>query len=380
MSAAVTMNAPLPPGPPPRPGERVDVADIARFDERIDVRSPSEFAEDHIPGALNLPVLDDAERTRVGTLYVQGSAFEARKLGAAIAARNIARMVETHARDKPPEWRPLVYCWRGGQRSRAVSLVFAEIGWRAVQLAGGSRAWRRHVTSALAQPDDVPALRVVCGLTGSGKSRLLRALASEGAQVLDLEHLARHRGSLLGDLPGEPQPSQKWFESQLHVALRAFDRGRTVYVESESKRIGSIQLPDPLLAAMRAAPCVRLDAPLELRVALLLDEYAHFLADDPALAERLAHLAPLHGRAAVARWTEAAARRDFDALVRDLLEVHYDPLYARSIERNFPRHAEGVVAPVHGLGDEALRALARRIVATESSHAGTVVATPVPAS
>ena len=361
------MTAPLPPGPPPRPGERADVADVARYAERIDVRSPSEFADDHIPGAINLPVLDDAERTRVGTLYVQGSAFEARKLGAAIAARNIAHMVETYARDKPPDWRPLVYCWRGGQRSRAVALVFAEIGWRAVQLAGGYRAWRRHVSSALAQADDLPALRVVCGLTGSGKSRLLRALASEGAQVLDLEHLARHRGSLLGDLPGEPQPSQKWFESQLYAALRAFDRTQPVYVESESKRIGTIQLPDPLLGAMRTAPCVRLEASLDLRVALLLEEYAHFLADDPALSERLAHLAPLHVRAAVARWSDAAARGDFDTLVRELLEAHYDPLYLRSIERNFPRHAEGVVAPVHALGDEAFRALARRIVATEPS-------------
>jgi len=359
------MSAALPPGPPPRPGERVDVGAIDRFDERIDVRSPAEYAEDHVPGAINLPVLDDAERARVGTLYVQGSAFEARRLGAAIVARNIARMVETYAHDKPPEWRPLVYCWRGGQRSRAVTLIFAEIGWRAAQLAGGYRAWRRRVVEALAQPVDLD-LRVVCGLTGSGKSRLLAALAAEGAQVLDLEGLARHRGSLLGDLPGDPQPSQKWFESQLHAALLAFDRARPVYVESESKRIGALQVPDPLLAAMRAAPCVRVETPLPLRVALLKQEYVHLIDEPGALAERLARLVPVHGRATIARWTDAASAGDDDALVRELLQQHYDPLYLRSIERNFPRHAQARVAHVTDIADAALRALARQLVQADA--------------
>jgi len=360
------MSTPLPPGPPPRPGERAEARDIDRFEERIDVRSPAEYAEDHVPGAINLPVLDDEERARVGTLYVQGSAFEARRMGAAIVARNIARMVETHARDKPPEWRPLVYCWRGGQRSRAVTMIFTEIGWRAVQLAGGYRAWRRHVVDALGKPMGDLDLRVVCGVTGSGKSRLLGALAAEGAQVVDLEALAQHRGSLLGDRPGEPQPSQKWFESQLYVALSRLDRARPVYVESESKRIGALQLPEPLLLAMRDARCVRLEAPLALRIELLKQDYAHFLDDPAALSERLAHLVPLHGRAVVTRWTDVVSARDADTLVRELLERHYDPLYLRSIARNFPRHAEGLVAHVTGIDDDAFRALARRIVAADT--------------
>jgi tRNA 2-selenouridine synthase len=357
----------LPPGPPPRPGERAAVEDLPRFAERIDVRSPAEFAEDHIPGAVNLPVLDDQERAQVGTMYVQGSAFEARKLGAAIASRNIARMVETYACDKPPEWRPLVYCWRGGQRSRSVAYVLSEIGWRATQLAGGYRAWRRHVVQAL---ETVPArfdYRVVCGLTGSGKSRLLVALAAEGAQVLDLESLARHRGSLLGDLPSGPQPGQKWFESQLHEALAAFDAHRPVYVESESKRIGTVQLPDSLLDAMRGSACIRLDTPLALRVALLKEEYAHFLDDRDTLAARLSHLVPLHGRKTVQRWSDLTMSGEFDALVGELLDAHYDPLYLRSIERNFPRHAEGHVARLDAIDEPALRALARAIVSAESS-------------
>jgi tRNA 2-selenouridine synthase len=361
------MSAPLPPGPPPRFGERADVTDIARYPERIDVRSPAEFAEDHIPGAVNLPVLDDEERGRVGTLYVQGSAFEARRMGAAIVARNIARMVETYARDKPPEWRPLIYCWRGGQRSRAVTMLFAEIGWRAVQLTGGYRAWRRHVVDALAQPIHDLDLRVVCGVTGSGKSRLLRALHAEGAQVLDLEAMARHRGSLLGDLPDDPQPSQKAFESALYASLAALDRTHPVFVESESKRIGTREVPETMLAAMRAAACVRLETPLALRVALLREDYAHFLDDPAGFVERLAPLRQLHGGATLDRWADAAAAGDADTLVRELLELHYDPLYQRSIARNFPRHAVGLVAPVEAIDDAAFRALARRVIAAAGS-------------
>jgi tRNA 2-selenouridine synthase len=363
------MSTPLPPGPPPRTQLRVPVDALADYPERIDVRSPGEFAEDHIPGAVNLPVLDDAERALVGTRYVQVSAFEARKLGAALAARNIARMVETYAFDKPAHWQPLVYCWRGGQRSRAVAHVLTEIGWRAVQLEGGYRAWRRHVVSALAGPLPPFDFRVVCGLTGSGKSRLLAALAAEGAQVLDLEGLARHRGSLLGDLPGDPQPTQRGFESQLHVALGALDPRRPVYVESESKRIGALQVPDPLLAAMRAARCMRVDTPLALRVTLLKDEYAHFLADEALLAARLAPLATLHGRKAAQRWTDAARAGEHDVLVAELLERHYDPLYARSMARNDPRHADGVVVPVDDVDAKGMRALARRLIeADRAAH------------
>jgi tRNA 2-selenouridine synthase len=217
--------------------------------------------------------------------------------------------------------------------------------------------------------------RVVCGLTGSGKSRLLAALAAEGAQVLDLERLARHRGSLLGDLPGDPQPGQKRFESQLREALGGLDADRPVYVESESKRIGTIQLPDSLLDAMRGSSCVRVDTPLDLRVALLKEEYAHFLDDREALAARLARLVPLHGRKTVQRWSELTTAGDFDTLVGELLDSHYDPLYLRSIERNFPRHAEGHVARLDAIDDTALRSVARAIIAGTPGRAGSTTAT-----
>jgi len=341
---------------------KVGVEALAAHPDRIDVRSPSEFADDHIPGAVGLPVLDDAERAEVGTLHARESEFAAKQRGAAIVARNIARIIERHCQGKPRDWTPLVYCWRGGKRSGALAHVLREIGWRAVQLDGGYRAYRRHVVAALPTLPARFRFVVVCGLTGSGKSRLLAALATVGAQVLDLEGLARHRGSLLGDLPDAPQPSQKWFESQLLAALESLDPAQPVFVESESRKVGTVQVPEALLEAMRASACVRVDTPQPLRVALLKEEYAHFLADPNVLAARLALLVPLHGRATVERWNAAARAGEFDALVGELLVRHYDPMYTRSIERNFPRIAQAHVAVPSGLSAGAFRTLALDVV------------------
>jgi tRNA 2-selenouridine synthase len=210
----------------------VTPAELAQYDTIIDVRSPAEFALDHVPGAISAPALDNEERIRIGTLHKQASAFDAKRAGAALVAANIARHLTTLFHDKPKSWRPAVYCWRGGQRSGSLTEVFTRIGWKAVQLDGGYRAYRRHV---LARLDALPAsldLRIVCGVTGSGKSRLLRALAAAGAQVLDLEDLARHRGSVLGSLPGQEQPSQKMFESLVLHVLEGFAPGRPVYLEA----------------------------------------------------------------------------------------------------------------------------------------------------
>jgi tRNA 2-selenouridine synthase len=357
-----------------RPGGiKVGVDALSAHGDRIDVRSPSEFALDHIPGAVNLPVLDDAQRAEVGTLHARESAFAAKQRGAALVARSIARIVEEHCAGKPRDWSPLVYCWRGGKRSGALAHVLNEIGWRAVQLDGGYQTYRRHVVAELARLPAGFDYIVICGLTGSGKSRLLAALGEAGAQVLDLEGLARHRGSLLGDLPGDPQPSQKRFDSQLHAALAALDPARPVFVESESRKIGSVQVPDALLARMRDARCVRVDTPLALRVALLKDEYAHFLTDTGALGARLAHLVPLHGRKTIERWTETAQAGDFDTLVRDLLVQHYDPAYTRSIERNFPRVAEAITVAPRDVAPAAFAALARELIDTLDTRVPEIV-------
>jgi tRNA 2-selenouridine synthase len=340
-----------------------NVADLAAFDAIIDVRSPGEFAEDHIPGAINLPVLSDAERARVGTLYKQVSSFEAKKLGAALVSRNIAQHLDAWFADKPKSYRPLVVCWRGGSRSGSLTHVLQKIGFAAMQLDGGYKAYRRHVVAELARLPGLLRYRVVCGPTGSGKSRLLHALAVQGAQVLDLEGLAAHRGSLLGALPDQPQPSQKSFESAVWHALSRFDPSQPVYVESESKKIGALRVPDPLITAMRASACVRLEVPLAARVRLLAEDYAHFLHDPALINGQLAHLTALRGHDTIAAWQALANRQAWDELVAALLEQHYDPAYLKSLSTNYATAPTDLTFNTNDLSAGALQQLARDILA-----------------
>jgi tRNA 2-selenouridine synthase len=336
---------------------------LTAYDAIIDARTPAEYAEDRLPGAIPLPVLDNEERARVGTLYKQVSPFAARKLGAALVAKNIGRHLETALADRPRGWRPLVYCWRGGKRSGAFAHVLREIGWDAHTLEGGYKAYRQWVAARLAEaPANLP-FRVVHGVTGSGKSRLLKALASAGAQVLDLEDLAAHRGSVLGHLPDRPQPSQKMFETRLLAVLAGLDPARTVYVEGESTKIGQLQVPEALMRAMRAAECVLLDADLETRIALLTDEYRHFFADRGSLDAQLDCLAGLHGRERVADWKALAAQGAWQELVGRLLEEHYDPAYRRSALRNFARLPQAPVLRVADAGEQSFARLARELAA-----------------
>jgi tRNA 2-selenouridine synthase len=307
----------------------------AAFDTIIDARSESEFALDHLPGAVNWPSLNDAERTLVGTEYKQVSPFDARKRGAVLVARNIATHVERELALKTRDWRPLVYCWRGGQRSGALATVLDHIGFQVHVLEGGYREFRRAVRDQL---DTLPArlhLVAVCGRTGSGKSRLLQALAGAGAQVLDLEALACHRGSVLGPLPDRPQPSQKAFETQVWNALRGFDPARPVYVESESRTIGRLRVPEALLLQLRGSACVQLQMPLPARVAFLLEDYAHFVDDVDSFCLRLDALREVCGAEVVGAWKAQAHQGLLADVVQDLLTRHYDPIYTRSMQRNF---------------------------------------------
>ena len=325
------------------------LSQLDQFDCIIDVRSEAEFALDHIPGAVNCPVLDNAERVRVGTLYKQSSAFEAKKIGAALVARNIARHIEARWLDMPKDWKPLVYCWRGGNRSGALALVLARIGWPAIQLDGGYKAYRAHVSAALAELPPLD-LRVICGTTGSGKSRLLETLERIGAQVLDLEKLAAHRGSVLGHLPSQPQPSQKMFETRIWDQLRRFDPARPVFVESESKKVGQLRVPDALMERMRQSPCVALHLSRPNRVRLLMEDYSHFTVSPGTLNAQLDFLVQLHGRARIDSWHALANGGAMPELVDQLLVQHYDPAYLRSIDRNFVRYGQATPLELHDIG------------------------------
>ncbi|MEM9350434.1 MAG: tRNA 2-selenouridine(34) synthase MnmH [Pseudomonadota bacterium] len=298
-------------------------------DTIIDVRSPAEFAEDHVPGAINLPVLDNDERAEVGTMYKQVSPFRARKIGAALVFRNAARHIETALADKEGGWRPLVYCWRGGQRSGAFAWMLKEIGWRADVIDGGYRTFRRLVSEALYEVPLPHRLVKLGGYTGTAKTELLAHAADAGAHVVDLEGLARHRGSVLGAWE-EPQPSQKAFETALAHALTSLDPARPVLVEAESSKIGKITLPPSLWAAMKAAPVIEIDAPLDQRAAYLARAYASILKDPAALMEKLAPLKRLRGEARLESWRELSEAGDNVALCESLAEHHYDPAYRRA--------------------------------------------------
>jgi tRNA 2-selenouridine synthase len=346
----------------------VTVAQLTEFDEIVDVRSEGEFAEDHVPGAVNCPALGNDERARVGTIYKQRSPFEAKKIGAALIAANISRHLNQLFLERPQQWRPLFYCWRGGDRSGAFAEVFSRVGWRVGRLDGGYKSYRRAVIADLARHPKAFRWRVVCGLTGTGKSRLLRTLREAGGQVLDLETLAAHRGSVLGYIPGAPQPGQKMFESLIWSALRGFDRKRPVYVEAESKKIGALRVPEALIEEMWKSECIVLEAPVAARLELLKQEYAHLGNDIDGLLKALDCLAPMHGHAIVGGWRELAIARRSDRLISELLARHYDPAYTRSIGKHYSALADALKLNLAGVEDAAFLALARRCLETEKSR------------
>ena len=311
------------------------IARYDTFDNLVDARSESEYSLDHLPGALNWPTLHDEERKTIGTLYKQVNAFEAKKRGAALAARNIAGHIEQHMLEKPKDWAPLAYCWRGGKRSGSLALVLDQIGFRVSLIEGGYKAFRAAMLEDLAARAQGLNFQVVCGTTGSGKTRLLQTLAQIGAQVLDLEELAKHRSSVLGAIPGVPQPSQKRFDTLVWEKIRTLDPARTVYVESESKKVGNVAIHPVLVNAMRTSPCVLIDLSLEERVKLLLEDYAFFVEHPPQFCLRLDALTAQRGKAVIEEWKKSVMRGDLAGVVRALLADHYDPVYLQSMQRNF---------------------------------------------
>jgi tRNA 2-selenouridine synthase len=335
---------------------------LETFGSVIDARSESEYAEDHLPGAVNWPSLDDAQRAEVGTIYKQVSPFEARKRGALLVAANISRHIEREVLDKPKDWQPLVYCWRGGQRSGALALVLGQIGFRVTLVEGGYKAFRTALLAALPRLVGRLQYRIVCGPTGSGKTRLLQALDALGAQVLDLEALASHRSSVLGVIPGQPQPTQKHFDTLVWQKLRSFDPARPVYVESESRKVGNLAVPEPLIGAMRASPCLRMDLPEEERVRLLLEDYDFFSRDPDFFCRRLEALTQLRGREQVQAWQEQVRKGEIEPVVRELLVKHYDPGYASSTRRNFVGFSQAQPLAPKDRSPEAMADLARELV------------------
>jgi tRNA 2-selenouridine synthase len=339
----------------------VRAADRHAYDTIIDARSPAEFALDHIPGAINCPVLDDEERRIVGTLYVQTGPFEAKRVGGAMVAANLAKHLRETFAEQPTNWKPLVYCWRGGMRSGSMVTWLRLVGWDAQVLAGGYKGFRHYVVDQIEALSPQLDIRIVCGATGTAKTRVLQQLAEAGEQVLDLEHCALHKGSLLGGLPGIEQPSQKQFETQIGAVLESLDLKRPLYVEGESARIGRLSVPLPLLARMRAAPCIEVQATPAARLEYLLRDYA-YLGDDPAgLSEGLGMLKELQGKETVERWQQWAQAQELRPLFAELIAQHYDPHYERSQSRNFSQWSSRRQVQAADLDEAGIAAVAQTV-------------------
>lgn len=339
----------------------VRVADRHGFDCLIDARSPAEYALDHLPGAINCPVLDDEERRIVGTLYKQQGAFEARRVGGGMVAANLAKHLRDVFADKPERWKPLVYCWRGGLRSASMTQWMRLVGWDAQQLAGGYKSWRRHVITLVEQLAPQLPLVVICGATGSAKTALLQALKEQGEQVLDLEALACHKGSLLGALPGRPQPSQTAFETGLAAVLEAVKLDRPLFVEGESRRIGKLEVPTPLIENMRNSRCFEIQATVPARVDYLLRDYAYLGERPEWLAGQLGQLKELHGKETINTWQQQAMQGQLAPLFEALAVRHYDPAYAKSQAAHFRCWAQREIVSTDSLDLQRIRLLATDI-------------------
>lgn len=342
-------------------------ARLSQFDAIIDARTEDEFSEDHLPGAINWPTLDNAQRIEIGTLYKQVNAFEAKKRGAALSARNIAAHIEAHVLDLPKHWKPLVYCWRGGNRSGALATILGAIGFQVTLIEGGYKAWRQQVLLTLPELSQRLHYRVLCGPTGCGKTRLLHALYQAGAQTLDLEALASHRSSVLGMIPGQDQPSQKHFDTLIWNALRHMDPTRPVYVESESKKVGNVRVPDALMDAMRQSPCVAVGLSLPEREQLLAEDYAVFLQQPELFIDRLRALIPRRGHETINQWIEWVKDGQSLKVVSALLIEHYDPGYAESTQRNFVQFGHATACALANRHTDSMRLAAQHLIAQDSA-------------
>lgn len=322
--------------------EDVTAAALARFDLVIDVRSPGEFALDHVPGAVNLPVLSDAERAEIGTAYVQDSRFKARRRGAAYVARNVAAHLEGALADRDGSFAPLIYCWRGGMRSNAMATIFDQVGWRTTLLTGGYQTYRRYVTKRLYEDTLPHAFVLLDGHTGSAKTEMLGLLEALGIQTVDLEGLAAHRGSLFGALAGHPQPAQKAFESQLLQVLDALDASRPVIAEAESSKIGDRMVPPALWARLVQAPRIELVAERPERANYLVQAYADMIADPVALQTAIDRMPVVPSPERRAAWQALIEAGAFAELAEAIMALHYDPAYDRS-QRKHERPLLGAV-------------------------------------
>lgn len=331
-----------------------------KFDTIIDVRSPLEFAEDHIVGAINCPVLSDLERQKVGTIYKKESSFKAKIIGSSLTAKNIAFHIENNFMEKKGSWQPLIYCWRGGQRSKAFSIVLSEVGWRTNQLKGGYKEYRNQVINFLDNIGPKLKITLISGKTGSAKTKILKSIENEGGQILDLEGLANHKGSLLGKIPDLIQPSQKFFESLIFNKIQKLNLKDKIYIEAESSKIGNIHIPKSIWKKMINSPRIEISANVELRAKFLVSDY-DYMCNDPTLINPIIKgLKNRLSKKLFDEWTNLIDRKKWFDLTKSFLENHYDPSYSSNTIKNDRKVIKKITAT--SLNNSDIKDIAKRIL------------------
>ena len=331
-----------------------------KFDTIIDVRSPLEFVEDHIVGAINCPVLSDLERQKVGTIYKKESSFKAKIIGSSLTAKNIAFHIENKFMEKKGSWQPLIYCWRGGQRSKAFSIVLSEVGWRTNQLKGGYKEYRNQVINFLDNIGPKLKITLISGKTGSAKTKILKSIENEGGQILDLEGLANHKGSLLGKIPDLIQPSQKFFESLIFNKIQKLNLKDKIYIEAESSKIGNIHIPKSIWKKMIKSPRIEISANVELRAKFLVTDY-DYMCNNPTLINPI--IKGLKNRLSknlFDEWTNLIDRKKWFDLTKSFLENHYDPSYSSNTIKNDRKVIKKITAT--SLNNSDIKDIAKKIL------------------
>ncbi|PPR11352.1 MAG: tRNA 2-selenouridine synthase [Alphaproteobacteria bacterium MarineAlpha11_Bin1] len=313
--------------------ERLSSFEFDHGEVIVDVRSPSEFKEDHIPGSINLPVLSDNEFKKVGTIYKEVSPFDASKIGAALVSKNISTHLGEYFYDKPQTTKFVFYCARGGKRSSSFAQVCSMVGWPTCVIDGGYKAYRKHVTGSIEKLCNGYKFLLIGGKTGTGKTEILNHLEVKGYDVLNLERLAVHRGSLLGAHKDQDQPAQKLFETRIFEKIKTFNDQKTIFAEAESNKIGRVFIPAALWKKMKAAPIFIIENQNEHRVSFILKEYDPDFLQRKAIPNLLSFIDKKSNAIDTEKLRKLVSEGKWSEFVQEILTSHYDPLYQHAISK-----------------------------------------------
>ncbi|MEG0307408.1 MAG: tRNA 2-selenouridine(34) synthase MnmH [Clostridium sp.] len=298
----------------------------------VDVRSSGEFEEATINGAVNIPLFNDEERAVVGTIYTRKSTDEAKKMGVDIVSKKLPYIYDEIQKLEKEHKDVVLFCARGGMRSASITDLLCALGMRVRRIHGGYKGYRAFINEELPKVNEKVTYIVLHGNTGVGKTEILKKLRADGYDVLDLEGCANHRGSILGSVGLGAGTTQKQFESNVYEELKAV-KGKYVFIEAESKRIGRVLIPDYIHGDMKAGIHVFIDAPIEFRSQIIIDEYTKCSSCKEEICEALNKLQKHVSEKNIEAYCEKVEKDEFDEVVKELMVKYYDPLYTHSSDK-----------------------------------------------